>query len=171
MLLVSFACDARYTSGAKGYGARVEEVARLSPEERELWRSLGRVVQRLPRVVDTAMMRATGLSMTEFSVLDALSDAPERRLRISDLAAETGLSISRVSRVVDQLGTRGWCRRVRDDSDGRAALAVLTDDGAVQVAHAAQHHAELARDRVLRRVPAESRGAVVAALDAIADDR
>jgi DNA-binding MarR family transcriptional regulator len=142
---------------------------RLSPEEEQVWRSLGRVVQRLPRTVDGIMMRTTGLTMTEFSVLDALRDAPQRTLRITDLAAVTGLSPSRVSRVVDSLAARGWCRRERDATDGRAALAGLTSDGLAAADRATADHIRVAREYVLARVPAETRSAFAAALAAIAE--
>lgn len=142
---------------------------RLTSEEQLVWRSLGRVVQRLPRVVDEAMMRATGLTMTEFSVLDTLQEAENRTLRISDAAANTGLSSSRVSRVVDSLVTRGWCRRERDETDKRAALAVLTDEGYAKAEAAKPHHTRLAHDHVLTHIPEAERPKFIELLTAIAD--
>ncbi|MFH8470871.1 MarR family winged helix-turn-helix transcriptional regulator [Streptomyces sp. NPDC017991] len=142
---------------------------RLSVEEETVWRSLGRVVQRLPRTVDSIMLRSTGLTMTEFSVLDALRDNPQHTLRISDLAAVTGLSASRVSRVVDSMATRGWCRRERDATDGRAALAKLTEEGLATAGTASAFHVEVAREYVLAHVPAEARHAFITVLAAIAE--
>ncbi|MDL5158791.1 MarR family winged helix-turn-helix transcriptional regulator [Actinomycetospora termitidis] len=143
----------------------------LDAEEERLWRNLGRVTQRLPRLLDDAMLRGAGLTMSEFAVLDAMGGSPEATVRMSDLAAEIGLSLSRVSRVVDKLAARGWCRRVRHGGDGRSALVVLTDDGGARVAAARPLHRRLAREHVLDRVPPADRDAVAAALAAIAEDR
>ncbi|MGW6796421.1 MarR family winged helix-turn-helix transcriptional regulator [Streptomyces chartreusis] len=142
---------------------------RLSLEEESVWRSLGRVVQRLPRTVDSAMLRTTGLTMTEFAVLDALRDTPQHTLRISDLAADTGLSSSRVSRVVDSMAARGWCQRERDTSDGRAALAKLTEEGLATAGAASAFHIQVAREYVLAHIPPEARPAFTTALAAIAE--
>ena len=148
----------------------MDDTARLlAADEHELWRSLGRVVQRLPRVVDDDMVRASGLTMSEFAVLDSLREARGMTLRITDLAANTGLSHSRVSRMVDALSGRGWCRRERDASDGRAALAVLTEEGRRRAEDASAHHARIARRRVLEHVPAEVRDSFRAILTAIGD--
>lgn len=143
----------------------------LTPDEQQLWRTLGRVIQRLPRVVDDAMTRASGLTMSEFSVLDTLREAPERTLRINEIATNTGLSSSRVSRVVAALAKQGWCLRERDASDGRGALAVLTDEGAAKAEAASVHHVRLAREHVLRHVPESARATLIETLHAISSAR
>ncbi|WP_306215381.1 MarR family winged helix-turn-helix transcriptional regulator [Actinoplanes sp. RD1] len=145
--------------------------AALDPSELLLWTSLGRVVQRLPRLLDDAMLRSAGVTMSEFSVLDALRMSPDATARISDLAGMTGLSHSRVSRVVDAFAAKGWCRRERDAHDGRSALAVLTGEGVARIEAATPHHVSLAHDVVISRVAPESREAVIAALVAIASDQ
>ncbi|WP_236789599.1 MarR family winged helix-turn-helix transcriptional regulator [Amycolatopsis sp. GM8] len=152
---------------AKERGGVTTPPDRLTAEEQLVWRSLGRAVLRLPRIVDEAMMRTTGLTMTEFAVLDTLQEAEHRTLRISEVAANTGLSSSRVSRVVDSLATRGWCRREPDTTDRRAALAVLTEEGNTKAETAKPHHSRLAREHVLAHIPAEERAHFIAALTAI----
>ncbi|GAA1712380.1 MarR family winged helix-turn-helix transcriptional regulator [Kribbella yunnanensis] len=141
----------------------------LDAEDLLLWRSLGRLVQRLPRALDNAMLRTSGLTMTEFSVLEALADADDHAMRVTDLAREVGLSHSRVSRVIDDLAARGWCGRSRDAQDGRAALALLTEAGEAEAKKAGEHHLRLARERVLAHVRPEDRAVLIAALSAIAD--
>ncbi|MFJ7217751.1 MarR family winged helix-turn-helix transcriptional regulator [Amycolatopsis sp. NPDC098790] len=150
-------------------GSPDETPESLAADEQELWRSLGRVVQRLPRVIDDDMVRASGLTMSEFAILDSLREAGESTLRITELAANTGLSHSRVSRMVDQLSGRGWCRRERDASDGRAALAVLTEEGKNRADDASAHHARIARRRFLAHVPPEARDSFRSILVAISD--
>ena len=128
-------------------------------------------MQRLPRQLDDAMMRSTGLTMTEFSVLHVLHvlhEAQDQTLRMSDLATSTGLSTSRVSRVALAMEGRGWCERRRDEEDGRSALASLTPADVTEVQRAKTHYSDIARQHVLDRVPRESLHVLAEALAAIA---
>jgi DNA-binding MarR family transcriptional regulator len=72
---------------------------------------------------------AAGLSLTDFDVLLRLARSDGRRLRMSDLAAQTALSTSGVTRVVDRLENHGLARREICPSDRRGAYAVLTEAG------------------------------------------
>jgi DNA-binding MarR family transcriptional regulator len=101
----------------------------LDGDEEALWRALAEVVQALPRALDDRFARETGLTMTEYSVLVALSEAPDRELRLSHLATATSLSLSRISRVVDSMEKRALVDKCKSDSDGRSSLAALTDTG------------------------------------------
>ena len=101
----------------------------LDSDEEALWRALTDVVQALPRALDDQFLRESGLTMTEYSVLVALSEAPERELRLSTLATTTSLSLSRISRVVDSLEKRTLVAKCKSDSDGRSSLASLTPTG------------------------------------------
>lgn len=130
-------------SGAEGF----------SQEEWVLWRSLGRLVHVLPRVVDEDLMRACGLSGTEYAVLANLGMASGRGLRMAELAAATALSASRITRVVDGLRSRGLVRKDRHAADARGAVAALTEEGLDRLRAAAPHHAASARRRVLDHVP------------------
>ncbi|WP_245554555.1 MarR family winged helix-turn-helix transcriptional regulator [Actinosynnema mirum] len=105
------------------------ELRELSADEDALWRALGRVSHLMPRVLDEEMTRATGLSMTEYAVLLMLAEAPERRLRMSELASAVALSGSRVTRVVDAMVRLGLLEKEKAPDDGRGAVAVLTDAG------------------------------------------
>jgi DNA-binding MarR family transcriptional regulator len=142
----------------------------LDDDELLLWRALGRVAQQLPRLVEPEMLRASGLSMTEFAVLDALASSEAGSLRVVDLAEAIGLSASRVSRVVDTLLARTWVERRKDASDARATLLSITPDGTERLESAAPHHARLARRHVLDHVPPSRRAALRRALDQIARD-
>lgn len=72
---------------------------------------------------------AAGLSLTDFDVLLRLARSDGRRLRMSDLATQTALSTSGVTRVVDRLENRGLAGRETCPSDRRGAYAVLTGEG------------------------------------------
>jgi MarR family transcriptional regulator, 2-MHQ and catechol-resistance regulon repressor len=70
-----------------------------------------------------------GLSTTDFDVLLRLGRSAGRQLRMTDLAIQTALSTSGITRVVDRLEHRGLVRRQACASDRRGAFAVLTGDG------------------------------------------
>lgn len=101
----------------------------LTAREEALWRAFARLMVSLPRELDDDLLRATGLSLTDYSVLMHLSEAENHQLRMADLATATALSASRITRVVDALRARGLTEKRRTDSDGRGNNAVLTPAG------------------------------------------
>ena len=121
----------------------------LSAEEQAVCSSLMRILVALPRVLDDDLVRGAGLSSTEYAVLMHLSEAPGRRLRMSDLAARAALSRSRISRVVDGLAAAGLVHRLGDSKDGRCTLAELTDAGLARLTQAWPHHLASVRANVL----------------------
>jgi DNA-binding MarR family transcriptional regulator len=72
---------------------------------------------------------AAGLSEIDFETLVRLGRSPGERLRMTDLAAQTGLSTSGVTRVVDRLEREGLVTRVACATDRRTSYAALTDAG------------------------------------------
>jgi DNA-binding MarR family transcriptional regulator len=85
-------------------------------------------------------LTAAGLSMTDFDVLIRLARSPGHQLRMTDLASQTALSTSGITRVVDRLERRGLVRRESCPSDRRGAFAVLTDPGRELVGAIVQTH-------------------------------
>ncbi len=75
------------------------------------------------------MHAALGLVGTDFDVLVRLARSPDCRLRMSDLAVQTDLSTSGITRIVDRLEHRGLIRRDSEPGDRRGCAAVLTDQG------------------------------------------
>ncbi|MBE3008356.1 MarR family transcriptional regulator [Microbispora sp. NEAU-D428] len=75
-------------------------------------------------------LAAAGLSEVDFETLIRLARSPERRLRMSDLAAQTSLSTSGITRVVDRLERDGLVERHACATDRRASYAVLSEVGA-----------------------------------------
>jgi DNA-binding MarR family transcriptional regulator len=121
----------------------------LTPEERDAWMTLTRVMLRLPAALDAQLQRDAGMSHFEYGVLAGLSEAPDRTLRMSTLAGLAEGSLPRLSQVVARLERRGWVRRTPDPSDGRFTLATLTDEGWVKVVATAPGHVEIVRDLVI----------------------
>ncbi|MBA2337055.1 MAG: MarR family transcriptional regulator [Acidimicrobiia bacterium] len=117
----------------------------LDPVEDRAWRSFLEVSGRLERVLDRQLQRESGLPHTYYMVLAMLSEAPERRLRMSDLADITTSSPSRISHAVARLEELGWVERLRCPSDRRGWLASLTDEGFAVLERAAPGHVETVR--------------------------
>lgn len=77
----------------------------------------------------SAVHASHGLAGNEFDALIRLARSPGCRLRLSDLAAQTGLSTSGITRIVDRLERRGLLERASRPGDRRICLAVLTRHG------------------------------------------
>src|ERR1700735_2637058 len=101
----------------------------LDAEERQTWLALVATMIRLPGALDAQLQRDAGISHFEYQVLSVLSEAPERTMRMSELALLTEGSLPRLSQVVARLEKRGWVRRTPDPADGRYTLAILTNAG------------------------------------------
>jgi DNA-binding MarR family transcriptional regulator len=102
----------------------------LNPDDPvAMWRSLGVVHASVARTADEALAVADRIPLSWFEILEDLDHAPERALRMSQLADHHRLSRSRVSRLVDDLEAAGLVERYVDPEDGRALLASITRDG------------------------------------------
>jgi len=117
-------------------------LSRWSDSHADAWIGLLETHRRLTRALDAELEAAYGLSLSALEILGRLAASPERRLRLSVIAEETGLSLSRVSRIVDVLERRELVTRRPCPSDARAVNAHLTPAG-LELARAAQaaHHA------------------------------
>jgi len=127
----------------------------LTDEERVAWVRLAAVVELLPGVLDTQLRRDAHLSHFEYFVLAMLSEASDRTLRMTSLAARTNATLPRLSHVVRRLEDRGLVRRFPCPEDGRATNAQLTDAGWTTVVAAAPGHVSNVRQQVLDALDAE----------------
>ncbi|AWW35981.1 MULTISPECIES: MarR family winged helix-turn-helix transcriptional regulator [Streptomyces] len=101
----------------------------LTPDEEAVVRSLSRVVYALPRAIDADMLREQQLSLVEYLALMNLSEAPDRQLRMGDLAAAVEMSLSGMTRLAIRLESQGLIERVRSEQDARGWNAILTEAG------------------------------------------
>jgi DNA-binding MarR family transcriptional regulator len=145
------------------------DVEPLSAQEERFWRALMRVLVALPRSLDADLLRATGLTITEYIVLMSLSEAENQELRMTDLAAAAALSASRISRVVDTLQNRGQVVKRRHEADGRGNVAALTAEGLRRLQAAYPVHLESVRERVMDRLDARSMTALARQFEAVAE--
>jgi DNA-binding MarR family transcriptional regulator len=125
------------------------DLAPLGEVEERAWRALARAFVVVPRVLEGELHSAHGMTVTEYFVLVNLSEAPDRQLRMSELAARGAMSLSAISRVVDGLARRGLVERARCPSDKRGLLAVLTNDGLERLREAYPTHLRGVREHVV----------------------
>ena len=98
-----------------------------------------------------------------------LSEAPDRTLRMSELAERTWSSRSRLSHAVDRLEERGWVRRLSCPSDRRGSYAQLTDAGYAVLVAAAPSHVESVRRHLFDLMSSDDLAALEATSRKIAD--
>ena len=141
----------------------------LSLEEEALWRALMRIVKMLPRHLDVDLVRGAGITASEYTTMMHLSESSNRELRMADLAKATGLSASRMTRLVDDLQSRGLVTKVASASDARGNVARLTPQGMAKLRTAWPVHLTSVRSRFLDHLDAEALGLVGQALSDVAD--
>src|SRR3954449_8504236 len=127
----------------------------LTDDERVAWVRLAAVLELLPGVLDSQLRRDADLSHFEYFGLAMLSEAPERTLRMTALAARTNATLPRLSHVVRRLEDRGLVRRFPCLEDGRATNAQLTDTGWTTVVAAAPGHVANVRQQVIDALDGE----------------
>jgi DNA-binding MarR family transcriptional regulator len=101
----------------------------LSGAEEAVMRAFGRMMVVLPRVLDADLEREQRMSLSEYTVLRILSEAPGQLMRMSELAVACDMSLSGMTRLVARHESLGYLRRVPCESDARGFNAVLTETG------------------------------------------
>jgi DNA-binding MarR family transcriptional regulator len=119
------------------------------------WTGMLRVYDRLMHELDAELEHEHGLSLAEFDVLVQLDEAPERRMRMADLADAVLLTRSGISRLVDRLEARGLVERAPCPMDARGLNAALTEAGAELLQLALATHLAGVRARFIDRLVAE----------------
>ena len=125
----------------------------LSGDDLDTWSALATLLEWLPPALDAQLTRDSELTHFEFGVLFALAGSEAHSLRMSVLAGYANSSLSRLSRAVTRLESRGWMTRTPDPADGRSTLATLTAAGVERVAQATPGHVDTVRRLVLDRLP------------------
>ena len=123
--------------------------------EADAWIGLLETHKRLTRALDAELDAAHGLGLSTLELLSRLAAAGDEWPRLSTLAREAGLSLSRVSRHIDALERRRLVQRRRCATDSRAVEAHLTAAGAALVAEAEAAHAAAVRERFFAQLSDE----------------
>jgi DNA-binding MarR family transcriptional regulator len=117
----------------------------LDRDQQRAWRAFLRATHLLDAALDAQLQRDAGLPLGHYMVLAMLSEAPGRSMRMTELAAATQSSRSRLSHAVARLEARGLVVRRRCPTDGRGYMAVLTADGLDAVVCSAPGHVDRVR--------------------------
>lgn len=117
----------------------------LSADEQRSWRAWLTASSLLAEQLEHDLKDSQGLSLAEYEVLVRLSEAPDRQLRMSDLAARTLSSRSRLSHQVARMEAAGLVCRRECAEDRRGSWAVLTGAGYARLVAAAPDHVESVR--------------------------
>jgi DNA-binding MarR family transcriptional regulator len=127
----------------------------LSEDEQRIWRAFITATEGLTEHLDRQLQRDSAMPYTYYEILVALSEAPGRTLRMSQLAGLRGSSRSRLSHAVARLEEVGWVRRRTCDRDKRGSFATLTDAGFAALAAAAPGHVTAVRTKIFDRLTPE----------------
>ena len=114
----------------------------LTEEELASWFPLAGVMLRLGPTLDSQLQRDSELTHFDYLCLAMLSEESEWTTTMSNLAARTNSSLSRLSHVISKLEKRGWVERSRSETSGRVKMVTMTDTGYAVLVEAAPGHVE-----------------------------
>jgi DNA-binding MarR family transcriptional regulator len=142
----------------------------LSDEEQAAWRGLLQMTSRLSARLNRQLQEEHGLSLADYEVLVPLSEAPDGRLRVFELASRLAWEQSRLSHHLARMQQRGLVGRQECPTDRRGAFIVLTEAGRAAITAAAPGHADLVHHLVFDALTPDQ-VAALAALTARVLDR
>jgi DNA-binding MarR family transcriptional regulator len=123
----------------------------LTQDEQQAWRATVHLAQLLIRQLDRDL-NTHGLNGHDYEILVELSEAPDNRLRMTELADATSQSRSRLSHQISRMENRGLVRRDNCEGDKRGTFAVLTDQGVDAIGRVAPDHVENVRRHFIDRL-------------------
>jgi DNA-binding MarR family transcriptional regulator len=142
----------------------------LSEAQQLSWRAfLGGVTVLLDRL-ERELRAEHGLALSEYEILVRLSEAPNRTVRMAELADRVALSRSRATHTVGRLEVKGFVRREPCDEDGRGVQAVLTDAGLTLLQAAARTHVRGVQEHFVSLASADEFGTVGRVMDRVIDN-
>ncbi|MGH3207028.1 MAG: MarR family winged helix-turn-helix transcriptional regulator [Trebonia sp.] len=143
--------------------------AQLSEEEKAAYRALVRVVLAAPRAVTADITPECRLGLSDYMAIETLSEAPGRRLRMTELAIACGVSVSGITRIVNRLDGEGLTRRVLSPGDARGSVAVLTEAGQASLEQAYPVHLASVRRHFLDHLDEVDLARFASSMQRIAD--
>lgn len=139
----------------------------LDEREERAWRALQFMQMRLDGELARRLGAESGLSYQDYVVLVALTDRPDGRMRLFELARDLGWEKSRVSHHIARMMERGLVTKEKCDSDRRGAFVVATKHGRKEIAAAAPGHVRAVRQLFVDRLTPEQLEAVGAAAETV----
>ncbi|MET8854660.1 MULTISPECIES: MarR family transcriptional regulator [unclassified Streptomyces] len=149
--------------------APAEEPRWLTDEEQRIWRAYMHATTLLEDHLDRQLQRDAGMPHIYYGLLVQLGEAPDRRLRMTELAMNAKITRSRLSHAVARLEKNGWVRREDCPSDKRGQFAVLTDEGYEVLKRTAPGHVAAVRQALFDRLGPDQRKALGEAMRIIAE--
>lgn len=146
-----------------------EEPRWLSDDEQRTWRAYLHATTLLEDHLDRQLQRDAGMPHIYYGLLIQLSEAPRRRLRMTELAIGAKITRSRLSHAIARLEKNGWVRREDCPSDKRGQFAALTDEGFAVVERTAPGHVSAVRQALFDRLTPEQTEQLGTIMRAIAE--
>ncbi|MDP9418507.1 MAG: MarR family transcriptional regulator [Actinomycetota bacterium] len=143
---------------------------RLAPESLAAWRMFLRAHAHVMRKLEADLLREHGLPLASYDVLVQLVEAPDRRLRMTELADRVLLSRSGLTRLIDRMQREGLVDRAACESDARGLFACLTDAGLQRLRDASPTHLRGVADYALGRLTPAQLAALADALGELVHD-
>ena len=132
-----------------------EEPRWLNADEQETWLALWSVTEWMPTRLDEQLKRDMGVNLHDYFALAQISMAPGEQLTMTELAALSDMSPSRLSHVVSRLEKRGWVERNPSETDRRTNIASITEAGREFIEGAAPGHVGRVKELVFDPLDAE----------------
>jgi DNA-binding MarR family transcriptional regulator len=139
----------------------------LSADEQSTWRAFLAMQKILRETLERQLQQDAGMPMTYYVILAMLSEAPDRTLRMTELASLAGTSQSQLSHAANRLEEAGWIERRRCEGDKRGYQAVLTDAGFEILTTVAPGHVGSVRSVLFDALTTEQVGQLRAIADAV----
>jgi DNA-binding MarR family transcriptional regulator len=136
----------------------------LTPEEQTAWLTAATFAIKLPVALDAQLRRDAGISYFEYMVMAVLSEQDDHTLQMSNIAAATAASLSRLSHTATRLERLGYLTRARPPGPGRRTNATLTSAGYAKVVETAPGHVKVVRELVIDALSPGQRDALQAGL-------
>ena len=141
----------------------------LTEDEQGAWRGLLQMTAQLNARMNRQLQDDYGISLADYDVLVVLSEAPQGRRRVFELADALAWEQSRVSHQLARMQRRGLVARQECPTDARGAFVVLTEAGRAAIQRAAPAHVEMVRQLVFDGLSPEQLAALTAVTEGVLD--
>jgi DNA-binding MarR family transcriptional regulator len=139
----------------------------LTTEEMTAWRTYIETYSDLIAAIERDLAAEHGLTLGDYQVFVYLSEAPNRSMRMCDLADLLQLSPSGLTRRLDGLVKAGFVTREPSDDDRRVMLATLTPTGFAALEQAAPDHVASVRRHIFDHLDSDQVAALASIFQSI----
>ena len=141
----------------------------LTEDEQKSWRAWLSASHLLNDRLSRELQERHGITIADYEILVRLSEVPDRRMRMSELASATLSSRSRLSHQIDRMERAGFVERQVCDDDRRGSFAVMTDQGWNALVDAAPDHVEGVRVHLVDQLSPQEFESLGSACQRVAD--